>query len=280
MKYSKRLGKSTKRMKHSKTKKMHRVKPKHMRKRTTKRTGKPRTHNLRKKKSRSKKRSGGFETPKSDEDTNPWSSHLDPRPPRSDGFMALAAWTRRENHRRDQYQRANRERHESPEQVRARMAHFSRMQQLHMDEERHIEEQEAREAEAEAREAQAEENRRNTELRDRGWQKTHKGGYSPSKSELEGELSQDEMTIRQANRDERQLSDDELREIRYRATLPAEESDIRRRNQNHLRKLNDDEITQLTCEQLRSRLQQLGYSPGPCTPAVRPLLEKKLKQLQ
>ena len=95
------------------------------------------------------------------------------------------------------------------------------------------------------------------------------------------------MTIRQANRDERQLSDDELREIRYRATLPAEESDIRRRNQNparrnqnHLRKLNDGEITQLTCEQLRSRLQQLGYSPGPCTPAVRPLLEKKLKQLQ
>ena len=39
------------------------------------------------------------------------------------------------------------------------------------------------------------------------------------------------------------------------------------------------EVGELSDHQLRENLQQLGFTPGPCTNTTRPVLERKLRRL-
>ena len=71
----------------------------------------------------------------------------------------------------------------------------------------------------------------------------------------------------------------QLVELRYRATLSPEEVRIRRANQGKM-VLSDEEIGDLSAEDLRKKLGDLGYEAGPVTSATRKVLENKLKKLQ
>ena len=71
----------------------------------------------------------------------------------------------------------------------------------------------------------------------------------------------------------------QLAELRYRATLSPEEVRIRRANQAKM-VLSDEEIGDLSAEDLRKKLGDLGYEAGPVTPATRKVLETKLNKLQ
>lgn len=111
----------------------------------------------------------------------------------------------------------------------------------------------------------------------------HRGGVSQTEEEKLAQLSPEQLRIRQANLDQRPLEEEELEELSYRETLSPEQLSIRRANQRanqRGRVLSDDEIKGLSDQDLRKKLGELGYKAGPCTPAVRPLLENKLKKLQ
>jgi hypothetical protein len=107
----------------------------------------------------------------------------------------------------------------------------------------------------------------------------HRGGVSQSEEEKLAQHSPEQLRIRQANLDQRPLDEEELEELHYRGTLSPEQLRIRRDNQRG-KVLSDEEIKALSDDDLRKKLGDLGYEAGPCTPAVRPLLENKLKKLQ
>jgi hypothetical protein len=106
----------------------------------------------------------------------------------------------------------------------------------------------------------------------------HRGGVSQIKEQKLAQLSPEQLRIRQANLDQRPLEEEELEELRYRATLSPEQLSIRRANQRGIER--EREIKSLSDEDLSKKLGEFGYKTGPVTPATRPILEFGLKKKQ